>query len=187
MKKIMALSLLAMGFSVGCSSTQRADTKLAETMAPEVKSAANVTDATFVTEVSFQKGSSQLTPAAKSRISELIRDARGSGEIEDIKVISWADQEYPSEEAKKLSSEQRNLADARNREIRRQIAAVDGAIDVDAYNMAERPNALSRLVGTENAKLKKSLEVAGLPTTASKNKVVSGKASKAMLLVIMDM
>jgi hypothetical protein len=154
---VLSATLFVAGL-VGCassSSVKQTDNQVQSTTSPQVQSAASVTDATFVTELTFQPGSSKLTSAAKSRINELIRDAKASGKIEDIKVLSWADQEYPSEQAGKLSQAQRNLAEARTKEIRNHISAADNDIDVDAYNMAERPGAISRLMGTENAKLKK--------------------------------
>ena len=41
--------------------------------------------------------------------------------IDEIKVISWADQEYPSKNVKVLPRDQRDLATLRNREIKSQI------------------------------------------------------------------
>ena len=140
-------------------------------------------NASFVTELEFEKGVAQLSPKARERISRMVSDAETVGQIDDIKVITWADKEYPSANAKKLSKQQRNLASERNAEIKKFLRQNDDKFDVETYNMAERPDALQRFLKTDSARLKKSLEVAGIPTTSSVG--LPQKASKSMVLVIM--
>jgi hypothetical protein len=144
--------------------------------------AAREADATYFVEIEFKKGSDTLTDNSRSAISSLLNRARAEGTLNDVKVLSWADDEYPSSSKKKLSKAQRRLADGRNRNIKDLIKESAGRVDVDAHNMAERPAAISRWFNTPDARFKKSLVAAGLPTTAD-GPAVTGRASKSVVLV----
>jgi hypothetical protein len=111
-------------------------------------------------------------------------DSSQKGEVSEIKVISWADAEYPSINTKKLSAEERKVADQRNGAIKSYIDQQKTHINVNTYSMAERPNALKEFIGTSEAHVKKSLEQAGIPTTQTSPEFPS-KASKAIVMVIM--
>lgn len=150
----------------------------------EAKQVAAEEQAPYVTELGFRKGKRSLSAADQSKLNRVIADAKAHGKIDEVRVISWADEEYPSVHTKKLSSNQRKLADGRNSEIKDYIHGIDGGANVESYNMAERPGALSEMFSTSNARVKKALEVAGIPTTDSGVKMPA-KASKAIVLVIM--
>lgn len=135
-------------------------------------------------EVEFPAGSSNLSPSATSSLNAAIQQAQLRGPIEDVIVMSWADEEYPSKTQNKLSKEQRTLADRRNEAVKNHFRSLNG-VDVEAYNMAERPNTLSRWFNTSDTKLKNSLTAAGLPTTADENQYPS-KASHAVILLKVD-
>ena len=132
-------------------------------------------------EIQFKVGSSLLTESAKSALQSLIREAKGDGRIDKIIVISWADEEYPSESLKKLLKLQNDLAEKRNSTIETYVRNMKN-VEINTYNMAERPNAFSKLFNTTDSKLKSSLLAAGLPTTADSNQY-AGKASHSVILV----
>jgi hypothetical protein len=136
-----------------------------------------------VIQVSFDKGSSTLTPSAMDRIDETLQRARRDGTLDDIKVIAWADHEYPSSAKKELSKKQRELAERRATAIDDYISPQTQA-SVDKYNMAERANPLQKLASTSDARIKRSLEDAGIATTAHDLRYPEN-ASKAMVMVIL--
>lgn len=188
MKKILSVvagSAVIFGLAA-CSSSRKNETATESTKpSQEALIAANENEAAYVAEISFKKGSAVLTPQSKAQLTNLVQNAKSAGKIDDVKVVTWADMEYPSVNTSKLSQAQRKLAEDRNKEIKKYLETAEKGIDVDAYNMAERPGALSRLMGTENARIKKSLEVAGIPNTDTAVKIPP-KASRAMVMVILE-
>jgi len=191
-KNVMIFSALILAF-VGCASTQKQEQKeqqqaeqkkAVERPSLEARYAANENDASLVTEIQFNTGSSVLPPEAKLKLSQLVKAAQRKGAVDDFKVIAWSDLEYPSVSTKKLSKEDRDLADQRGKEIRQFLLNQDKGVKIENFNMAERPNAVSDLLGTANARIKKSLEVAGIPNTDTAVKQPS-KASKSIVMVIM--
>ncbi len=105
--------------------------------------------------------------------------------IDSIKVISWSDQEYPSVEQKKLAEKQVALAKSRNDEIKNFIQTQNKDFKVDTMNMAERPGKLAEMWGATDARLKKSLEDAGIPTSADSLKGTT-KASQSIVMLIVE-
>lgn len=150
----------------------------------EAKQLAAENEASYVTELTFRKGKNQLSPDAHTQLSQVLDQARAHGQIQDVKVISWADSEYPSANSRALSAGQRKLATRRNDEIKRFLKNMDRDVNVTTYNMAERPGAVSELFSTSNAHIKKSLEVAGIPNTGTRVKLPA-KASKSIVMVIL--
>jgi hypothetical protein len=134
----------------------------------------------YFVEVDFQPGSEALSESAKSEIDKLLKRAGNAGEVNDVKVLSWADDEFPSKRIQKLTKRQRDLAAARNHSIGFYIET--RGFDVKAYNMAERPNRAQELFKTADARLKEKMLAAGLPTTASDPQFPS-KASHAVIMV----
>ncbi len=132
-------------------------------------------------EVQFQPLSSELTNEAKKEINETFQKAIWDGYIDNVSVLSWSDEEYPSEDLNTLSKENRNLAEKRNTAIKNYLMSIRN-VDVDTYNMAEQPSKLSKLFNTTDNQLKKSLVAAGLPTTADALQYPS-KASHSLVLI----
>lgn len=188
----MKLLLLAL-IIVGCSS-KHDERKTAEVKKPapektisiESKQLANEEQSKFVTEVTFHKEKSSLSSAAKNDLKHLYERATKKGKIHDIKVITWGDQEYPSVHEKRLSKKQIKLVDKRNKTLERYLLGLTkDTVDVETYSMAERPGTLNRLFASEDARIKKSLETAGIPNTDTSVKV-PGKASKSIVIFIME-
>jgi hypothetical protein len=135
-------------------------------------------------EIEFAQGSASLSSVAKMTINTISVDTPFASEISDVIVISWADQEYPSDNLKQLSKAQRELSLARNEAIKNYLKTIR-SFEIDTYSMAEQPSALSKILNNSETRLKTSLLQAGLPTTADELQYPS-KASKAIVLIKVD-
>ncbi|MGZ3690042.1 MAG: hypothetical protein ACXVAX_00975 [Pseudobdellovibrio sp.] len=192
-KYLIHINFLMVVLAIGCAhtpkdSTQNYSTEGERGPSAEAMDSQAVTDAAaqeskaynFV-EIEFLPGSSQLTQSAKTSLDDVLIQAQRKGKLDEAIVLSWADDEYPSKELKKLSKSQRDLADNRNKAVKDYVKSVR-SIGVDTYNMASQPNTLSRWFNTSDNKLKNSLISAGLPTTAD-NPQYPSKASHAVVLI----
>ena len=146
---------------------------------------AHEAEANYFVEIEFKEGSSRLDSDSKMAINSLINRAQVNGKVDEIKVLAWADQEFPSTDRKKLSDSQRELADSRNDRVEDYIESLREGIDVDTYNMAERPTIVERWFNTSDARFKKTLVNAGIPTTADDPKYPQ-KASRAVVLLSLE-
>jgi hypothetical protein len=179
LRHIFTLSLFA---SLAACSSPQPKAEFAPP-SPEAKIVAQKEKASYVIEVSFDKGAATLTPSAMDRIDETLQRARRDGTLDQVKVIAWADREYPSSAKKDLGKKQRELADRRAKAIGDYISPQTQA-SVEKYNMAARPNAMQKLVSSSDARIKRSLEDAGIATTAHDLRYPEN-ASKAMVMVIL--
>lgn len=186
LSSIVVLSLFS---TIACShkspysaggSTQ-VDTQSDEYKQAQVDAAAQL-NAAFVGTVEFDRGSGSLSPDDNQKLSQIIEEAKMKGSIDEVKVVAWADQYYPSADLKKLSAAQRDLADKRASNIKNYLQDNLSVDDVDTYNMAERPNYLEEILKTSDAKVKSALETAGV---SANPEVVKSKTSQAMVMVIM--
>lgn len=193
MKKGLAAGLtagvLAAVLGTGCGTWNKhaeVDSKAAASeQAPESVQAAAKMNASLVTEVSFGEASADLTDDARTALKNMVADAKKRGEIDEIKVVAWADQEYPANQQSQLSRADRELAKRRADSVEQYLKNALEVSDVDTYNMAERPNSLENLLNTSDAQVKNGMEAAGIPTTASEAREL-GKASRAVVMVIME-
>lgn len=151
----------------------------------EAKQVAAQNETSYVTELTFDKGKSTLTKKSQTELQKLIRKAKTQGEIDEIKVITWGDEEYPSVHTKELSDAQIELAKKRNQSIEKFLKQTAQGIEIDHLNMAERPSALQEFIGSEDYRLKRALETAGVPTTDTAVKSPS-KASKAIVMALAE-
>lgn len=180
MKKHFLYIAAAVVLITGCRSHEHAR-EIAPTS--EVKAVAVENNASYVTEVSFKKGSADLTAMAKDKIDEAVSRARRAGTIDDIKVITWADARYPRKDMKALPKAQTSLADKRNRTLNDYLKQQTNA-SIDTYNMAERPNSLQNLFSTSDARIKRSLEDGGVTSGATDMRYPQN-ASKSMVMLIL--
>lgn len=185
MKKIVALLSGIALVGTACSSMYKDDRSM-EAQRPvsaTSREVARAEDAAVVTEFKFQKGSARLDETAKQDLRRIINEAERKGELKELKVVTWADAEYPSASEKKLSKAQIDLVKKRNEAIKDFVKSYDRKIDVDSYSMAERPNKAEELFKTSDARIKKSLEEAGIPHADSDLKHPS-RASKSVIMAI---
>jgi len=181
--------LYALWSLAGCAHSTPAEKKQEQNIAAaapsiEAKQVAAEEQAPFVAELTFSKNKHQLSKTSRARIDKLLAEAKRQGEISEIKVISWADEEYPSVHTKKLSTDQRSLAEHRNNAIKKYLQHGSQNVEVSAYNMAERPGVLSDLISTSNSRIKKAFEVAGIPNTDTSVKTPA-KASKSIVMILL--
>jgi outer membrane protein OmpA-like peptidoglycan-associated protein len=190
-EKGMKLLLLAFLVAACASKDPKESTSQAKHKAPEKtismesKQLASEEESNLVTEISFPKERAAISTEARSELRQLYKKARAKGKIEEIKVITWADQEYPSVNENELSLKQQDLVKRRNDAIEKYLNLMTKGAEVETISMAERPSALNDLFSSEDAQVKKSLETAGIPNTDT-NVKVPGKASKSIVIFIME-
>lgn len=188
-RTLLVPALLALA---ACSSTPtdvkntaHGEQKPASQASIEAKQVAAEQEAPYVTEISFKKGSKDLTKASQEKIEALMKRASQDKEVKTVKVVSWADQEYPGDEKKTLPKDQKELAKNRNEEIKNFLERAKSDLKVETYSMAERPSALNDFLGTDGARIKESLEKTGIATTDKQNAMTTSKASKAMVMLVL--
>lgn len=187
MKITLALAAGTMALSmVACSSWQHRNSggSSSSSTTPTNVNVAASQNASQVLEIAFDKDSAELTEAARQSLNNVINAAQSSGKIEDVKVIAWADADYPSVQQKKLDRHERDLADRRATAVRDYVKANSNAGKIDTFNMAQRPNGLQRLFNSKDARLKAALENAGIPNNDSVNQTRVSKASHALVMMI---
>jgi len=183
-KYLVALEFAALIAVVGCANSPRKVTE-AEKKEAEGRYVTNKTaveaEANNYVEIEFKPGTATLTDNAKTSLHSIVTQARQDGKIDEVIVLSWSDEEYPSKNQKKLPKAQRELAEKRNKMVEQYVKSMRD-VDVNTYNMAERPTAFSSLFNTADSKLKESMVSAGLSTTADSADYVN-KASRSVIMV----
>lgn len=149
--------------------------------------AATKMGAAAVTEISFSKGSIELSDNAKSELQQFMTEAAKKGTIKEVRVAAWADQEYPQKDVS-IAADQINLAEKRAEGIETYLKNSINIPNtrVSTINMAERPNKLQKILKTPGAQTKNTLESAGAaPTNKDQTGFfgLKGKASEAVVLV----
>jgi hypothetical protein len=143
-------------------------------------------NAQHFTEIEFRKGSSALSRDATYKLDTAMRKARRLGEIDQIKIISWSDQEYPAENSRELPDRQLDLADRRSESIENYLEdKLDWTVDIDEHNMADRPNDLERIFETSDYRVKQSLEQAGAGRQGGRL-TLGDKSQRALVLFLLD-
>ena len=168
-----------------CSNVHKVGEHDLTSVSQESKLIAAKERATYVTELSFERSSSKLDSRSRRKLDEILKSAKSSGRIDDVKVISWSDLEYPSEKQGNRSESQGQLAEHRADQIRDYLKRSDRSLDVHTFNMAKRPNSLARLFKSDDSRIKKSMENAGLDRE-SNDKVYPEKAGKSTVMVILE-
>ncbi len=145
---------------------------------------AGLGESSFTT-VEFPKGQSELSVAGQKELLRFITEIRKKhSSIEEIKVLAWSDQEYPTRTS---TSSPRDviLANERASEVTRILEMnLKGQEDIQAFNMARRPGMLNEAFRTEDYSMKKNVEMAGATTTRNnKGQMSYSKASKAVIII----
>lgn len=189
--KIFLLMLACILFITCSSKSPRDDgptaggTRQSQTTSIESKELASVEESNFVTEITFLKGEATMTKTAMDKIRNLHHKAEQNGKVGEVKVVTWADEEYPSVHKKKLSRDQRKLVKKRNAKVESYIRKLDDDAKIELFSMAERPSTIKKLFSSQDSRIKKSLETAGIPNTDTSVKV-PGKASKSIVIFVME-
>lgn len=147
--------------------------------------AATKLGATDVTEVQFAKSATDLSKTEQQQLKDALAAAEKKGKVNAVKLLVWSDKEYPTTEAK-ADDKDVKLAKARLSNLKKYIKKDLKVWDVGTYNMAERPNAIEKLLRTADARVKESAETAGLAPDTKKELGLfdrNAQASKAVILI----
>lgn len=179
--KIMTLLSSACFFLMmmisGCSSSPP-EKQVAEEKSPSVIG-------THYTTVVFLKGQKSLSSSDKKNLTDLASKAHESDKrIDEIRILAWPDKEYPDPKTQPSTSDIQ-LASERAQEIRNYLEdELKETGDIDSFNMARRPDFLSKLLKDDEFKVKEAFQESG--ATASKlpdGSVSYTKASKALVII----
>ena len=134
--------------------------------------------------IEFDKGSYDLSESGRATLQKIAKVANSDKkEIEEIKVLAWADREYP-DTGIKAERQQVNLADDRASVIKSYLKDdLNTDADIDKHNMAQRPGAFAELVKSEDFKIKNNFENAGAAPTENMPDIMSTKVSKAIIVI----
>lgn len=185
-KYLFGIELLALLIVTGCANNPRkvvdVDNERQEAEGRYVTNkAALEAEASNFVEIEYKPGSASLTDNAKTSLNSVIRQAREKGKIDEVIVLSWSDEEYPSRKFKTLPKPYIELAEKRNQTVEQYLKSLKG-VDINTFNMAERPTAFSKLFNTADSKLKDTMVSAGLSTSADSDNYVN-KASHSVILI----
>lgn len=178
---IPSLIILSQIGFVGCS--HRARNADQDSMSSTSRAAAATDAQSFVT-IEFEPGQATLTESGKEALRALAAQAP-EDKVNDVKVLAWADKEYPSE-GQKAAKQDVDLAEDRADAIKNFIKDdLNYSVNVDEHNMARRPTKLSELLKTRDFAVKRDLEQSGdIPVSQQDESILNGsKASSALVLV----
>ena len=189
MIKVLFVPIFALALTA-CSSTPkevgnvaRGEPKPTTTASIEAKQVAAEQEAAFVVEIEFSAKSAKLGAAARAKVDALYKTVATPDRLKSVKVISWADDEYPSKRERKLKREEMDLAKRRGEAVQNYLKSRNGKLEFELYNMAQRPGTFSEFVGSADARIKNSLERAGVSTTEEKS---TSKARKVIVMLLMS-
>lgn len=186
---LIAIALIVVSIS-GCKSAPGAVGNVAQgepkptTVASiEAKQVAAEQEAAYVVEIEFEKKSAKLGADAQLKIETLMKNVAQPQRLKSAKIISWADREYPSKDEKRLGYDQTNLAKLRGEAVQDFLKQRNAKLDFELYNMARRPGTFGEFMGSADARIKDSLERAGISTTEEKS---TSRARKTIVMLLLD-
>jgi hypothetical protein len=106
--------------------------------------------------VRFAEDSSELDGAARQMLRMFAQRARAVGQVQDIHVAVWADEELPPGRGVHLATSDEMLARERGESIERFLEDALGFEYVHVMNMAVPGNWLSRIFPTESELIRKA-------------------------------
>lgn len=166
-----------------CSHQPKVSKAPVSTPTPKVTS---VTEGPHYTSLVFEKGKTVLSKMSKQHLNELAARANREGrEIDNIKILAWADREYPDKVESKAPTREVILAKKRAESIKEYLQEdLHAEEKIDSFNMAKRPGLVSKMVRGEEYQLKEEIEHAGASASRLDNGNVSySKASKALVII----
>lgn len=158
-----------------------------EERAPAKGIAEDGKEGSHYTALQFARGRSVLTDANKKYLNALARKASRTGrEISEIKILAWADREYPDRKNEKAKTRDIILANERANVIREFIRDdLHTAEPIDVFNMAKKPGLLDQITKDEEFRVKQDVAQSGVSAT----RLPSGETSytkAGKVLVIID-
>ena len=175
------VAIMGLLLAIACSSSGK---KTSRDAASEINSPPLV--GSHYTTILFSKGDANLSPSDEKQLKELAEESQKKDRpIEDIKILAWADKEYPDKTKEKASIKDVTLASERAYKIRDFLEENLKQIeDIDSYNMAKRPGLASQLFKNNEFAIKEVFENSGATTSKLPDGSVSyTKASKALVII----
>jgi hypothetical protein len=122
----------------------------------EAKLAGAQDNTPYVTEVKFEKNSSELSPAEQKKIIDLLHDAKPRAEanhqpITHVKFLVWSD----------LPDAAVHLAEARGQTLTLLLHEQDASLTTHTINMAQEPSKFHEFIKTDSVRIRESLDIAG--------------------------
>jgi hypothetical protein len=151
----------------------------------ETEAAARKLGASTVGEVEFNAGQTGLDDDAKNDLNDLKKEAEQAGAIEEIRVIAWADKEYPIAEQKRYTRADIRLADERAQNVKNYLERDLHLKSITTYNMAKRPNLLQEMLKTPGAAIKDTLEKSGAAPHSEADTGLFAEKSKSSTALIL--
>ncbi len=167
--------LVGLYLTASCSTQSRLQAQ-ETTSTPEVRYVAVV----------FNRGEAHLDNSSKKALRNLLYLTQFSPiPVNEIRVLAWADHEYPEKREVSVSPEDILLASKRAQTVKSFLEeGLRTNLDVDAYNMAKRPGLLSQLFESDEFEVKKAIEETGTSGTRLPDGRISyTKASKAIVII----
>lgn len=178
----VGLTFVTVALIAACANSPR---EASPTSTDKTSRAASAVGASKYVLVDFAPGQTQLSAAAKTSIRRLTAEAPENA-VDEIKVLAWADKEYPANGTKPTRSDIA-LADDRADSVKNFIREdLNYDVDVDNHNMAKRPSTLAQVMTTDDYGIKSTFEHTGqiaVNPTSRDQIFVGKKASKALVLV----
>lgn len=140
---------------------------------------------THYTTVVFAKGKNNLSDDDKKLLSDLVYRAHETDKrIDEIRILAWADKEYPDQKTEAARRDIK-LATDRAQAIKKYIEDdLKETEDIDSFNMARRPDFLSKLLRDDEFKVKEAFKESGATASTLPDGSVSyTKASKALVII----
>lgn len=181
----LALASLSLIFAAGCSSSvskkksfEAADNENQEQVLSVV--------GTHYTTLFFNVGRSNLSENDKENLKELsTRAHRTKKSIYEIRVLAWADKEYPEEVNSMVKMQDVKLASDRAKKIKRYLKEnLNKYENIETFNMAKRPHLISKLIKNDDYDVKSTFESSGATgSTLPDGKISYTKSSKALVII----
>lgn len=168
---------------VGCGTTRMTDSSGAQ---KQEETPVKPIEGVHYTTVIFDKGKSSLEGLSRQDLMQLVKKAqRQKFPIDEIRILAWADTEYPDKVSGETSKEDIQIASERALEIKDFLKAkFKDANDIDSFNMAKRPDLLSKVLRDDEYKVKEAFETSGATSSKLPDGSISyTKASKAIVII----
>lgn len=174
------LGLIFISLTVSCANQtkERLESRSVAASVPAV-------EGTHYAALQFDEGKATLSEENKRELNRLAQRATKDGrEIEDIKILSWADKEYP-QTTDKPSSKEVKLAKERAAKIKTYLEEdLHSQDDIMSFNMAKRPTAAAEVFKNDDWVLKEAFEKSGATGARLPDGSMSyTKASKALVII----
>jgi len=182
----IGMTALLLILATSCSSANRNEERSTKkvSVSPTAR-AVTESNGEYYAVLDFNKGTRELSETSKRDLREFVASAQKDGRIiDDIKILSWADKEYPKNGAS-LSGRDVRMANERSKSIEKYLKDdLKADANYATYNMAKRPNKVSEFFRADDYKTKRIFEKSGSTSDGNNfEDFVTSKAGKSLIMV----